>query len=67
MEEHCSNCRYCLRLTKYDYSGRGCEHTEMDGFACLAFASEGDAIWMVGLNPEKELCECWEERKSDRI
>ena len=63
MNECCSNCRLCLRLTKYDYSGKGCEHTKLDGFACLAFAGEGDAIWMVGLDPDKEMCECWKERK----
>jgi len=61
----CSNCRYNLKLKKYDYSKGGCEHTEMEGFACMAFAPEGDAIWMVGGDPDNDLCEEWAPRRND--
>jgi len=61
----CSNCRYNLRLKKYDYSQGGCKHTDMEGSACLAFASEGDVIWMVGGDLENDLCECWTPMRND--
>ena len=63
MKECCSNCRSFLNLEKLDYSRGGCEHTRMEGFICIAVADEGIADWMVGLDPDTEMCECWEERK----
>ncbi len=63
MKECCSNCKHKMTLTKYDYSHGGCEHTEYEGFACTAFASEGDIIHMVGSNPDKGSCEMFMEKK----
>lgn len=57
MKECCANCRRRYELTKFDYSHGGCEHTEMEGFICMAFADEGEAVWMVGLKAEVGLCE----------
>ena len=62
--ERCNNCRNNLKLEKYDYS-HGCQHSDYDGFACMAFASEGTAVHMIGVNPENEYCECWMPRKGD--
>lgn len=59
MKESCANCKYNLKLVKYDYSKGGCVHTDYDGYACMAFASEGLVIHMVGDNPETERCEVW--------
>jgi len=60
-EPRCGTCRFMLRLEKLDYSGKGCQHTDMDGFVCMAFADEGVANWMVGLSDGR--CECYEKRE----
>lgn len=57
MKECCKNCKRNLKLTKFDYSQGGCKHTDMEGFICTAFAYEGEAVWMIGLNQEEGLCE----------
>ena len=59
----CSNCRHKMKLTKFDYSQGGCKHTEYEGFACTAFASEGEIIHMVGMNPDTGMCEMFGEKK----
>lgn len=57
-KENCQNCRKCLRLMQFDYKPTGgVDHIKQRGFICLAFASEGDAIWMTGLKPEESFCE----------
>ena len=48
--ERKTDCIFQLKATKFDYSQGGCIHTDMDGFICTAFASEGEAVWMVGLS-----------------
>lgn len=58
-EDGCLNCRYRLKLKKYDYRKHGCKHTDMDGFICLAFAYQGVANWMVGLDNDNSRCEAW--------
>ena len=65
MEDGCHICKYRLRLERLDYSGRGCKHKDMEGFICLAFASEGVATWMVGLDPDDSKCECWVRKDGD--
>ena len=57
MKDCCKNCKRNLKLTKFDYTGIGCKHTDMEGFICTAFAHEGEAIWMIGVDQEKDLCE----------
>lgn len=59
MNECCSNCRLRFGLTKFDYSQGGCKHTNMDGYICMAFSDERQAVWMVGEDPEKAMCECY--------
>lgn len=63
MKECCANCRRRYKLTRFDYSHGGCEHTDMDGYICMAFADEGEAVWMVGLNAETGLCEVFEPKE----
>lgn len=67
MPDGCHNCRNRLELKKWDYRGKGCEHTQMEGFVCTAMASDGVAVWMLGLYDDDSKCECWmkrEEKKS---
>jgi len=59
MKESCNNCLYQKRLIQYDYSGKGCKHTDQDGYACTAFASEGEVIWLIGNEPSAGMCECY--------
>lgn len=61
--ECCANCRRAYRLEKLDYSKGGCEHTDMEGYICMAFADEGLASWMVGNNPDTGMCECYAPKK----
>ena len=56
----CETCKLNLKLKKSDYSKAGCEDTYMDGYACMAFADEGVVTWMVGCDPNKERCECYQ-------
>lgn len=65
MKECCANCRNRYRLVRFDYSHSGCEHTDMDGYICMAFADEGEAVWMVGLDAEAGLCELFEPKEDE--
>ena len=66
MPDGCHNCRNRLELKKWDYRGKGCEHTQMEGFVCTAMASDGVAVWMLGLDEDDSKCECWEKRKEPK-
>ncbi len=59
----CANCKKNYTLEKYDYSGKGCTHTLMDGHICMAFADEGKAIWMVGDDPDSCGCEVYDPKE----
>ena len=59
--ERKTDCIFRLKATKFDYSQGGCKHTDMDGFICTAFASEGKAVWMVGL-PNGCMCDMYSPR-----
>ena len=61
----CKTCNKRFDLKRFDYSTIGCEHTDMDGFICMAFADENIAIWMVGINEDTEGCECYTKRRSE--
>lgn len=67
MKECCNTCRLKKKLVKFDYSHGGCIHTDYEGFACLAFAYEGEVVHMVGGDPELGKCEMYlpEEKKID--
>ena len=65
MKECCATCKKRLNLTKFDYSKGGCEHTKLDGYVCLAFAYEGEAVWMVGEDENIGLCECYQEKERE--
>ena len=62
MKECCESCRNRYKLVKFDYSRGGCKHTDMDGYICMAFASENQAVWMVGQQEQFGLCECYAKR-----
>ena len=55
--ECCANCTKCLKLVRHHHYHGGVSHIEYDDFICLAFASEGLAIWMSGVDPKKDRCE----------
>lgn len=59
MKECCATCKRNLKIEKLDYSEGGCKHSHPEGFICLAFAYEGVASWMVGSDPENEMCEVY--------
>lgn len=63
MIECCSACNKYMKLEKADYSDKGCKHSDYDGFACLAFADEGIIVHMVGVNPDKGMCELHSDRE----
>lgn len=67
MVECCNTCRFKMKLIMYDYSKRGCLHTEMLGFVCVAMKYEGYADWMVGLNPQTGMCEFYEPKNRPDI
>ena len=64
MIPQCVTCNKRFDLKRYDYSHGGCEHTDMDGFICMAFADEQTAIWMIGVNEDADGCECYTERRN---
>ena len=59
----CANCRHKYTLEKWDYSHGGCDHSVMNGYACMSFAKEGIAVWMVGEDPDYGMCECYEPKE----
>ena len=59
MTANCTSCFHRLDLINYDYSDKGCKHTKMDGYVCLAFADEGKAIWMTNCDEDTDICECY--------
>ena len=62
MNENCGTCKYRKKLVKFDYSGMGCEHTNYEGFACLAFVSEDVVVHHVGEEAEEGMCEVYTPR-----
>ncbi len=62
--ECCATCRHAYALEECDYSGKGCAHTPLGGFVCMAFADERKACWMVGLDAAKGFCEAYERMVS---
>lgn len=58
-----TDCSSRMKIEKWDYSGEGCEHTELEGFCCTALQSEGIVIWMVGL--QGCFCEMYEQKRTD--
>lgn len=68
MTECCETCNKCLDLVRYNY-GRdgGCDHRIQPGFICLAFADEGQAIWMTGIKRETGMCECYSPKEKKCI
>ena len=63
MKECCKNCMLSLHVKKCDYTKGGCKDSDMQGFVCLGFAHEGLACWMVGVDPEVEICEMYSPPK----
>ena len=59
MKTCCANCANKMRIVNWDYRDGESTHAPLEGFACMAFADEKEAIWMVGLNEEEDFCECF--------
>ena len=61
MTECCSNCRMKVELQTWDYSKVGSDNwkTTEPGYVCMAFASEGTVIHMVGHDPDGGMCEMY--------
>jgi len=63
-KECCNTCIHKLMLEQWDYSKirtDGKWKKLQKGFVCDAFADEGVAVWMLGLDGEGQ-CECWESK-----
>jgi len=65
MTECCATCANRYDLERLDYSRGGCQHEKLGGYICMVFAGEGTAMWMVGANPEAEMCEGYDARGDD--
>ena len=65
-KECCATCRRNLTIARNDYSDGGCRTDFLEGFVCMAFADEGIASWMVGLDPETGRCEMWGMRRDGK-
>ena len=63
MIDCCANCKFNLELVKFDYSKGGCIHSTYEGYACMAFADEGQVTHMVGVRPETAMCETFMEKQ----
>lgn len=63
MNECCNTCKRKMKLVKLDFSQDGCKETYYDGFACLAFANEGEVDHMFGLDPTRGICEMYSPRE----
>ena len=62
MQECCETCRNNLQLERWDYTKPNVPKEEMDGYVCLAFASEGLAVQMIGSDPETGRCEMFSQK-----
>ena len=67
VKECCATCKNRMKIVKYDYSKGGCQHTDMEGFACESFVVEGVVVWMVGVDPEKGMCECYMPKRKHEV
>ena len=63
MKECCMNCKNRYDIERLDYSGKGCVHTQPEGFICMGLACDGQASWMVGINENDEQCEMFSPKK----
>ena len=63
--ECCKTCGNQFEIVRFDYYGGGCAHTRPEGYVCMAFADERQAIWMTGIQDDGsgDMCECYIPRK----
>lgn len=64
MKKSCKTCKYRMTLERWDYTdtqNHGVQKTEYDGFACLIFVHEGLVVHLVGVNEDRDTCECYSE------
>ena len=67
MKECCATCQLRYKLQYFDYTGKGCTHSDADnGFLCMAFADEKLGAFMVGINEEEGICEMYTPQKEIR-
>lgn len=67
MKECCATCQLRYKLQYFDYTGKGCTHSDADnGFLCMVFGDEKLGTFMVGINEEEEICEMYTPQKETR-
>ena len=65
MKKCCTNCKNRFDAHKTDFTKLNTDEpidSILDGFICMAFASEGVAYWMLGVDEDKGICEMYKER-----
>ena len=61
MKQNCKNCVYYRNIERWSYNGHGCDHIQLDGFACTVFSYDFQKIIWMDADPEAEVvCECFE-------
>ena len=60
----CANCNFCKRIETWKYLPNGdVNHTQLPGYACTIFASEGLIVHSVGLDKHNDYCEMFNAKK----
>ena len=63
MKECCATCARQYIIERLDYSGKGCQHSYEQGYACGAVLHDGTVYHMVGNRPEEGFCEMYKSRE----
>lgn len=57
----CADCRHSYHLKRIDRFGA--REDSPEGFICMSCGHEDVALWLVGVDINREGCEDWEEKK----
>lgn len=63
MEKNCKSCKNSLTLEIWDYNTPKVPRMALPGFVCTLFAPDGICSYMLGVDKEEALCECYQERE----
>ena len=64
MKECCATCKRRMNIKKYDFTN-GFRFEKPEGYICLAFVDEGEAVWVVGNNENEDICECYQPKDGE--
>ena len=53
----CAVCKHCHKLIRYDYSLKGCIHSDLSGYACYIPCDSEAIVWMYGCDMYTSMCE----------